>query len=710
MKLKYLIVSAIILAIVAVTGILLYSYWPAITGTIKNSKYYTSEELQESYDKGFNDGCNNFDELTGQVDYYKELTDVYYLEILDLKRTITSLENNNKENIKTISNLQQQVKNLESINVELQKNYDLNIDTIASLNNQIVNLNNQINEMNTQISSNSNVVNALNNRIIELEKSVSYYEQYIASLENSEQVVATFEFNGSVYNIQIVNKNDCVSVVNPTSTDYIKFNYWTVNDQQVDLTNYTLTTNTTFVANITKYYDVKFMVNSELFNSQIVEKDNFAVLPESPTKDGYIFDGWTINGVDIVDITSIAISQNTIFTAKFTKLYNVTFIYEDSTLEIQQVKNDQCANAVEVEDTTYKKFNGWLLNGTLIDLNNYKVTSNIVLNASITYFHDVTFMVDGNIFATQIVEKNMFVVLSETPTKDSYEFKGWSLNGDDVIDLAAYSITKNEIFIAVFSRLSGLYEVEFNNLSTFNGMNVWTDGTNTYYINGSTQYVLDKETNTWIAESNFDYSLGGCNVWTDGINFYCSNGYESASADYKFNTATKTWEPVTFSISIDDIGIYNGARIWTDGSNVYFNASYRNQYYETTYYSYVFDKNTNSWKVKSWNINISDGKSIWTDGFNIYYSDNSNNYILDKSTNTWKTQTWNVTIKSGYYIWTDGANTYYSYNKVHYVLDKETNTWIEQSWNIVNFDGRDVWTDGENYYYSYKGANYIIYI
>ena len=40
-------------------------------------------------------------------------------------------------------------------------------------------------------------MSGLNNKIAELESSIAYYEQYIAGLESNDQVVATFEFNGS---------------------------------------------------------------------------------------------------------------------------------------------------------------------------------------------------------------------------------------------------------------------------------------------------------------------------------------------------------------------------------------------------------------------------------------------------------------------------------------------------------------------------------
>ena len=83
---------------------------------------------------------------------------------------------------------------------------------------------------------------------------MSYYEQYIAALENGEQVVATFEFDGSVYNIQIVNKNSLLTVTPPQSTAYVIFNGWTVNGELIDLETFRITENTKIVADVTHKY------------------------------------------------------------------------------------------------------------------------------------------------------------------------------------------------------------------------------------------------------------------------------------------------------------------------------------------------------------------------------------------------------------------------------------------------------------------------
>ena len=512
------LVSVGSILIVAVVGILIYCYWPAITGTVNNNKYYTQEDVQKAYDDGYADGNKSESELTTKYEYYKSLVDDYYVQVTTLNEEINKLSNDNasystqvknlttqKTNLQTqvdnltsikeanestiadlnnqITNLQSQVKNLTNssedkseqianLNTQitnlqntvsqLQTTNKMNLDTITSLNNQISSLNAQISEMTENSQNYTGKINALNSKISELQKSIAYYEAYIAQLENTEQVVATFEFDGSVYNIQIVNKGSKLSVVTPTSTEYKIFNGWTVNGQAIDLNTFTITTNTKIVADITYKFDVKFKVENEIVSSQIVVKDNFATLPSNPTKEGYEFDGWSLNGVNVIsDIATKPVTENTTYIAVFTKLHTVTFIYENETKSTQTIRNGELAKNVSITNTDYKVFNGWKVDNKFVEVSSYAIYNDITFIADITYKYDVKFKVDDAIYNSQIVTKNEYATLPTNPAKDGYEFDGWSINGVDILtDIATTKVSENITYLAVFTKL---YSVQFVN-------------------------------------------------------------------------------------------------------------------------------------------------------------------------------------------------------------------------------------------------------
>ena len=784
-KLGKILISVGSCLIIAVVAILIYIFWPAITGTINGSKYYTSQDVQNAYDQGYTDGNKSEESLTAKYEYYKSLVDEYYVEVESLNRellvltesnnsfssqvveleaqkdlleeqvnNLTTIKSNNEltiedlesqvitlqnevvrlqndltSNAQLIAQKNNQILSLQSTISQLQTTNELNLQTINNLNNQITTLNNQISDMTLQIQNNSSNVSALNSKIAELEKSVAYYEQYIANLEQGEQVVVTFEFNGSVYNIQIVNKNDVVSVVNPTSTDHVIFNYWTVNGEQVDLSTYQFTANTKIVADVTYKYDVKFMVDESIYNNQIVVKNGFATIPDAPSKTNYEFDGWTINGVDLVDVSSYEITENTTFVAKFTKYHTVTFMYEDEVIETQYVKNNGYATDVNIDSTDYEVFNGWTLNSVIVNITSQKVVADTTFIASITYKHDVKFMVDDEVYNHQIVEENTYTIVPENPTKDGYIFKGWSINGVDIVNVSLTVIDSNVEFVSIFEPAgfakqvwNGPYapyagymwrlndkvyvsygaeqfvlneetntweEMTWKGITTKpDGSSIWFLDNNVYYSNGSKQGILNQETNTWEEMTWNVSSFYGYNVWTIGDNVY----YSLNSSHYVLNKETNTWEVMTWN----GLTSFGGQNVWTDGTDYYFTEKYIH---------YKLNQGTNTWEeVTLGEQTLYYGKSVWTDGINIYSSDNSNQFIFNKSTKIWEEMTWNgVSSFSASEIWIDGDDIYSLTGLLSDTckLNKETNTWeLYSFYGFYKFNGSDIWTDGENFYHN----------
>lgn len=235
-------------------------------------------------------------------------------------------------------------------------------------------------------------------------------------------------------------------------------------------------------------------------------------------------------------------------------------------------------------------------------------------------------------------------------------------------------------------------------LTEFEGKYVWSDGTNTYYSDLHTQYVLNKETSewettTWYLDNGSTFYFSGDNIWTDGDDIY----YDTVS--YILNKSTLAWEKNTWSGQ----KIYSVNKIWSDGNNTYYSEEGNN---------YVLNKQTSTWENKTWygltNIN---GASVWTDGDNIYVNDFENDYVLNKQTSTWEAKTWQgFSGVSGLGIWTDKSNIYYSNGTRQYILDRSSSTWISKTWKGLNdFYAEYIWTDGSDMYYSKDNAHYILY-
>ena len=384
------------------------------------------------------------------------------IEISELEEEISVLNSEKQSLISQnnllsgqIESLNNQLDNLKRLNLQLESINTGNLSTIATLNSQIQSLNSQIADIMLASQNSTTIISNLNAEIDKLEESIAYYEEYISSLETNDKVIVTFEFDESVYNVQAINKGSSASVVTPTSTDYVIFNYWTVNGEQIDLSTYTFVESTKVVADVTYKYDVKFMVDTTTHNSQIVTNGDCAVLPTNPTKQGYEFDGWSIDGVNVVDnISTTPVTSNVTYKAVFTKLHTVTFMVDNKVEDTQTIRNGEYASNVNIESTTYKVFNGWTLNGSIVDVNTQKIVSDTTFVASFTYKYDVKFMVDTTTHNSQIVTSGTCATLPTAPTKQGYEFDGWSINGVNVVDnISTTPVTSNVIYKAVFTKL-----------------------------------------------------------------------------------------------------------------------------------------------------------------------------------------------------------------------------------------------------------------
>ena len=435
------ITTACLTLLLGTSAYLIGTNWSSIKAGLKGQNLFTQEQVQEKVDQAYQEGLGdslkyqnaiteltqnlrkaeaslnqvlaerdqviaeredlkiNIDSLNNQLDElnqkYTNVSNEYWdnynkigeyeKQIEDLNKQIDALNKQDGNNTELINQLNTQVANLQNLVTQLQTTNDLNLSTIASLNAQISNLKQQINDMTSNSQTASGQINALNNKIAELQASINYYETYISSLQNETQVAITFEAAGSVYNIQIVNKGSKCSVTTPASTTYRIFNGWTVNGQTIDLSSYTFDVNTKVVADFTYKYDVKFMVDNEVVDSKIIESGAYSTLPTNPTKEDYTFEGWSLNGVDIIDnITTTPVTSNVTYYAVFSRTYTVTFVNgEENTT--YKVKNGSMVSEIpEVESTPVKTFNGWKLNGSFVDPTTYQVYGDTTFVADFT--------------------------------------------------------------------------------------------------------------------------------------------------------------------------------------------------------------------------------------------------------------------------------------------------------------------------------------
>lgn len=325
-KRNKLIISISVIVVLITSGLLLYFYWPAISGTVNKTGYITAERGQELYNQGVEDGNKNKKELEDKILYYQNLVDQCNTKI--------------SESTKTIKSLNQQIEDLNTSN----NNKDA---TIA--------------EKEEIISRNNETIKELRSQITKLENSIEEYKALVNSLKASYEVTATFIFDNQVHKVKVVKRGECAGAIeNPTSSTSAEFNGWQVNGVTVDPATYVLENDTIFIASTTQRHRVDYFANGEIFTTQYVTNNQTATTVDTPTLFGHTFKGWSLDGTNVIETSTYAITSNTTFYAVFEEIKcTITFVVDDNTYNTQVIKYGEGITTPTNPTKTNYKFLGW---------------------------------------------------------------------------------------------------------------------------------------------------------------------------------------------------------------------------------------------------------------------------------------------------------------------------------------------------------------
>lgn len=287
--------------------------WDGFVGIIKGEQTYSHAEVLEIEEKAYQKG------LSKQNEYEIEIKD-YKLKLEDLSNKINNLTEKGT----------------------LDKN------TIRELNIQISNLSNEL-------ANSENNNEELQAEIDELTLKIQEYQEIAEQLEIENKVAVTLVYDGQIYgNSMIVDKGTTVTLAEPEDTDYIKFNYWYIDGNNVAIGNsITVTENTRIVADLTYYQKISYLVDGAT-SSEFVERDTL-LTKTNPEKQGYVFKGWSING-QVVDLTTYKVSEDVTLVAVF-ELKTTTLNIVATESEMVYLNSDESQSGYASEQVTLTNSN-----------------------------------------------------------------------------------------------------------------------------------------------------------------------------------------------------------------------------------------------------------------------------------------------------------------------------------------------------------------
>lgn len=428
-------------------GVWSYINFDDLKLAMSGTQIYTKDDIDKAYKDGYDKALDN------QTDYNNLLSE-YREDIASLTDEVSKLKYKLSENEDTISK-----NNIELI--ELNKQLEssiLELDYLKTTNQEnlikIEELESHIEYLSSSIALKEKEIALLTKQNSDYLKSIDYYKNFITTLETETSAVATFIYDGKVIHLEILTKGSYVTYNHPSDTEYVKFNYWTVNGVQVDLANYPINTNTTFIANIDKSYNVCFYVDSNLITTKIVLDGNNIPTIEDPIIPGYNFIGWSLDGITILDSNYVVETNVDLFAMFEPKTWNINYSVDDNIVHTEYVKTNNSPIGFSIEDTDRKVFIGWTLDGsTIINVEDIVVSSDITLIAVFEYYYSVNYIVN-NVTVNSILCKNGSSPMNYLPNESSeFEFIGWTIDGQTIIDLNSIIVEHDIVLIALVKKL-----------------------------------------------------------------------------------------------------------------------------------------------------------------------------------------------------------------------------------------------------------------
>jgi uncharacterized repeat protein (TIGR02543 family) len=174
--------------------------------------------------------------------------------------------------------------------------------------------------------------------------------------------------------------------------------------------------------------------------TQNVEHGTSVTAPANPTREGFVFEGWSVDFSSITgDLSVIAQYDINVYTVIFKD-------WNETVLSTQNIEHGASASAPVNPTRVGHAFKGWNANFSNIT-GDLTVTAQYGINIYTVEFKDW----DGTVLSTQKIEHGTSASAPETPTRESYTFKGWDTNFSIITDnLTVTAQYDTNVYMVIF--------------------------------------------------------------------------------------------------------------------------------------------------------------------------------------------------------------------------------------------------------------------
>ena len=260
----------------------------------------------------------------------------------------------------------------------------------------------------------------------------------------------TFVVDGEVYKTVPVNYGEAITLPEEPSKEGHTFGGWSEIPETMPAQDVVI--EGSFVVNS---YNLIYIVDDEEYKRESVAYGTAITLSEEPTKEGHTFSGWsevpaTMPAKDISVVGSFSVNS-----------YNATFVIDGEVYKTIPINYGETIPMPEEPVKDGCTFSGWSEIPATMPAEDITITGSFYAN-----YYTLTYMVDGEVYATVSVGYNAVIPEMEEPTKEGHTFSGWenvpeTMPAQDITIIGSFTVNSyNAIFLvdnALYAMLSVNY-------------------------------------------------------------------------------------------------------------------------------------------------------------------------------------------------------------------------------------------------------------
>ena len=194
------------------------------------------------------------------------------------------------------------------------------------------------------------------------------------------------------------------------------------------------------------------MVDGNVLVEQPLLWGSIVTVPQMPTKEGHTFSGWS-------EIPETMPAKDVTVEGSFT-VNHYTLLYMVDGAEYKKVELEYGANIIAEAAPTKEghTFSGWSEIPATMPAKDVTIEGSFSINT-----YTITYMVDGEVYATEQIAYGSAIVLKDAPVKEGYIFSGWSdapetMPAADVVIEGTFTV--DSIEAVVTNRLVDVYTLQ----------------------------------------------------------------------------------------------------------------------------------------------------------------------------------------------------------------------------------------------------------